>query len=97
MAQDMHAALGVGEAPDRISTIDADGAILSALRGLWQRQAGSDGAEAGLRALDGQLSRQQGAVERQRHGMALASRRLALVSQQLEALERSAHARSLER
>lgn len=95
MAQHLHAALGVGEAPDRISTIDADGAILSALRGLSRLQ--SDGVDAGLRALNGQLSSHERAMERHEQRMSHSARRLALISHRLEVLERSADERVLHR
>src|SRR5207247_4747229 len=36
MAQDFHAAFGLGETPTGISTIDADGVALAAIQGLHQ-------------------------------------------------------------
>ena len=36
MAQDFHAAFGLGETPKGISTVDADGVALAAIQGLHQ-------------------------------------------------------------
>ncbi len=42
MAQDFHAAFGVGEDERHISTVDADGVALAAIQGLYQLLQGKD-------------------------------------------------------
>ena len=42
MAQDFHAAFGLGETPKGISTVDADGVALAAIQGLHQMMQQKD-------------------------------------------------------
>lgn len=89
MAQDMYAAFGVGEAPDRISTSDADGAILSALRGLAQLK---DGLQEKVESLHADLVSNDAALRDQTLRIEANDQRLASVLQRLEMLERLARA-----
>ena len=50
MAQDLHAAFGLGECDTRISGIDADGIALAAIQGLHQRLAEKDREIEALRS-----------------------------------------------
>jgi hypothetical protein len=94
MAQDMWAALGLGEAPDRISTIDADGAIVAALRGLSQRKRHL--VEQGLDAVGADLATAQRKMERHSERLAASRDRLAALQRRLDALvERDPRASAL--
>lgn len=84
MAQDLWAALGLGEASDRISTIDADGAILAALRGLSQRKRQL--VEPGLDAVAADLATAQRKMERQSERLAASRDRLAALESRLDGL-----------
>jgi hypothetical protein len=56
MAQDFHAAFGVGERDTHINTIDADGVAFAAIQGLYQllldKEARIEALEARLAALE---------------------------------------------
>ena len=88
MAQDMYAAFGVGEAPDRISTSDADGAILSALRGLSQLK---DGLEEKVDLLRADLVSNDAVLRDHTERIAAKDQHLASLLQRLETLERLAY------
>lgn len=49
MAQDFHAAFGLGESDRRINTVDADGVALAAIQGLNQKL---EGKQARIEALE---------------------------------------------
>jgi hypothetical protein len=84
MAQDFKAAFGVGEASDRISTLDADGVNLSALRGLTQLW---DGLGDSLESLHARLVTSDGRVQEHALQIAHQDKRLSSVLEELENLE----------
>ncbi len=58
VAQDFHAAFGLGSGDTTIDTVDADGVALAAIQGLNQKVADQAAEIRELRALVGQLARQ---------------------------------------
>ena len=66
MAQDFHAAFGLGETPKGISTIDADGVALAAIQGLHQL----------LKQKDTKLSAQQRKITAMERELALIKEKL---------------------
>ncbi len=66
MAQDFHAAFGVGENDKTITTVDADGVSLAAIQGLYQlvqqQQALLQQQQAQLQQQQTQLQQQQTAI-----------------------------------
>ena len=50
MAQDFHAAFGLGDSDRRIATVDANGVMMAAIQALYRRQAASERENAALRA-----------------------------------------------
>jgi hypothetical protein len=58
MAQDFHAAFGVGTDDRHIATIDEDGVALAAVKALHAEHASLDGDVATLRAENGRLRRE---------------------------------------
>lgn len=84
MAQDMHTVFGVGEAADRISTLDADGAIFSALRGcksLKQQLSRS------VEELHEEMLRNDRLIQAQGERIALTEERIASMLRSIEILE----------
>jgi hypothetical protein len=64
MAQDLHAAFGLGESDTHITTIDADGVALAAIQGLYEAGLEKDAQIAALRAeKDAQVAALQKEVE----------------------------------
>ena len=61
MAQDFHAAFGLGESDTRIATIDADGVALAAIQGLHQKL---EAERAALRAENAALKARLDRIER---------------------------------
>ena len=60
MAQDFHAAFGVGEDERHITTVDADGVALAAIQGLNEKvETGSQRAEARSRKLEEKLQQKE--------------------------------------
>ena len=56
-AQDFRAAFGLGEDPLRISTIDADGVALAAIRALeWRTRTGDEAARSEIEALKAEVA-----------------------------------------
>jgi hypothetical protein len=68
MAQDFHAAFGVGESERTITTVDADGVALAAIQGLNQKveeqTAALKARDAELQALKTSVADLQEAVRR---------------------------------
>jgi uncharacterized membrane protein YccC len=67
MAQDFHAAFGLGDDPTGINAIDADGVALAAIQGLRERvesqQQRIEALEEALAAREGRLARRLARLE----------------------------------
>jgi hypothetical protein len=63
MAQDFHAAFGLGETPNGISTVDADGVALAAIQGLHQQLARKSREIAKLKAKVAEIDMLKGKLE----------------------------------
>jgi hypothetical protein len=87
MAQDMYAAFGTGE-EHLIRTSDADGAIISALRGVKKRV---DQVQDRLYTVHENLLMSEASIERQADKMSFNQGRLATLLQQVQALQQAAH------
>jgi hypothetical protein len=60
LAQDFHAAFGLGESDRTITSVDADGVALAAIQGLNQKvEAGSERAEVRTRELEQRLEQKE--------------------------------------
>jgi len=86
MAQDWHSAYHVGEA-DRISSADADGVTLSALRGLTRLR---DTLEDRVASLQADIANNDQTIQEQASAMARQEDRISSVLARLDTLERMA-------
>lgn len=63
MAQDFHAAFGVGEDDKHITTIDADGVALAAIQELYRKTVQLEGQQAEIKMLQGMVRALEARVE----------------------------------
>jgi len=63
MAQDFHAAFGVGETDTHITTVDADGVALAAIQGLHARLRERDAVIDALAVRNADLEARLAAIE----------------------------------
>ena len=84
MAQDMYAAFGLGEA-DRISSSDADGAILSALRGMTELK---EQLSRDVDCLHHEMLKNDESIKHQAQSIRAKEERLVSMLENLETLER---------
>ncbi|MEJ7732299.1 MAG: hypothetical protein WKG00_24215 [Polyangiaceae bacterium] len=64
MAQDFHAAFGLGSSDERIHPVDASGVAIAAIQELEQRVRALDAQNARLRENNDQLARRLDRLER---------------------------------
>jgi hypothetical protein len=91
MAQDLHAAFDVGEA-DRISSADADGVILSGVRGLTRLR---EGLEDRVQSLQADIANNHRTILEQTRTMARQEELISSVLARLDTLERMARGQHL--